>query len=187
MLVFWDVCLFFLKIPILISWWVVDCQWPNWPFFKTWIVGLLAWFTTMSLYQPIAGFQLQDPGDGSPFWLDATRHLKGGTHAELVILKGFWVNWDSLNWSPNLTFGLGCLYLGDEVSVFFLWKFHGWPYKWKLHTYSGSPLGADGQGAQKPRSGSRLCFVTIVRFMNTHQPRLEEEHCLVHRNGYFQK
>jgi len=83
----------------------------------------------MSLYQPIAGFQLQDPGDGSPFWLDATRHLKGGTHAELVILKGFWVNWDSLNWSPNLTFGLGCLYLGDEVSVFFLWKFHGWPYK----------------------------------------------------------
>ena len=173
MLVFWDVCLFFLKIPILISWWVVDCQWPNWPFFKTWIVGLLAWFTTMSLYQPIAGFQLQDPGDGSPFWLDATRHLKGGTHAELVILKGFWVNWDSLNWSPNLTFGLGCLYLGDEVFFFCGSSMAGHTSENFIPTPDPpgcSKTNADGQGAQKPRSSSRLGFVTVVRFMNTHQP-----------------
>ena len=106
--------------------------------FPSWCACVLGCVLSISYSNP-AGFQLQDPGDGNPFWLDATRHLKGGTHAELVILKGFWVNWDSLNWSANLTFGLGCLYLGDEVSVFFCGSFHGWPYKWKLHTYTGSP------------------------------------------------
>ena len=171
----------------MISWWVVDCQWPfdhsskHPPFLH----DLPPW-----RYTNPAGFQLQDPGDGNPVWLDATRHLKGGTHAELVIVKGFWVNWDSLNWSPNLTFGLGCLYLGDEVSVFFV-EVPWLAIQVKTSYLHRIPLGAK---KQMPMDRGHSSHKAVHAFASwqlwdlwTPISRQEEEHCLVHRNGYFQK